>query len=124
MLERETKNEVEWEDKVMSEKIIEWSPTGCAFRILNISLFSNYILPKYFRTKNFSSFQRNLNLVSNWLTANCSSAVWLRSHLLNLLPYHYILFSTASLRLAEALMQICTFILHSSEEHHIYSRNC
>lgn len=64
MLECETKNEVECDDKEMSGKIIEWSPTGCGFRILNISLFSNYLLPKYFRTKNFSSFQRNLNLVS------------------------------------------------------------
>ena len=43
--------------------IISWSDSGKAFRILNVSLFSFHILPKYFRTSKFSSFQRNLNLV-------------------------------------------------------------
>jgi hypothetical protein len=45
-------------------KIIKWSDSGKAFRILDIALFSSHILPKYFRTSKFSSFQRNLNLVS------------------------------------------------------------
>ena len=44
--------------------IIEWSESGRAFRIGDISLFATKILPKYFRTSKFSSFQRNLNLVS------------------------------------------------------------
>jgi len=43
-------------------RIIDWSPTGRAFRITDVSAFSSLILPKYFRTNNFSSFQRNLNL--------------------------------------------------------------
>lgn len=43
--------------------IITWSDSGKAFRILNVALFSSRILPKYFRTSKFSSFQRNLNLV-------------------------------------------------------------
>jgi hypothetical protein len=122
MLECETKKEVEWEGKEMSEKIIEWSPTGCAFRILNISLFSNYLLPKYFRTKNFSSFQRNLNLVSNWLTV-IALQLFGCGVIFSTCYVSFDFFSTASSRLAEDLMQICTFILHSSEEHHIYSRN-
>ena len=46
-------------------RIIDWSPTGRAFRITDVSAFSSLILPKYFRTNNFSSFQRNLNLVSS-----------------------------------------------------------
>jgi hypothetical protein len=44
-------------------KIISWSESGQAFRIFDVSEFSSSILPKYFRTKKFSSFQRNLNLV-------------------------------------------------------------
>ncbi|KAL7569772.1 hypothetical protein ACA910_005714 [Epithemia clementina (nom. ined.)] len=42
--------------------IISWSESGKAFHIRNISDFANTILSKYFRTKKFSSFQRNLNL--------------------------------------------------------------
>ena len=44
--------------------VIAWSESGKAFHIRNITEFANTILPKYFRTKKFSSFQRNLNLVS------------------------------------------------------------
>jgi len=43
-------------------KIIFWSESGKAFRIADVAEFSASILPKYFRTKKFSSFQRNLNL--------------------------------------------------------------
>lgn len=45
-------------------KIISWSESGKAFRIHDVSEFSASVLPRYFRTKKFSSFQRNLNLVS------------------------------------------------------------
>ena len=60
---------LESESKLMSTdanhlNIIVWSDTGNAFRILDVALFSSHILPKYFRTSKFSSFQRNLNLVS------------------------------------------------------------
>lgn len=41
---------------------ISWSDSGLAFRILDVNEFTSQILPKYFRTKKFSSFQRNLNL--------------------------------------------------------------
>jgi len=41
---------------------ISWSESGFAFRILDIDGFTSSVLPKYFRTKKFSSFQRNLNL--------------------------------------------------------------
>lgn len=42
--------------------IISWSDSGNAFRIVDANLFATLILPKYFRTAKFSSFQRNLNL--------------------------------------------------------------
>jgi len=42
--------------------LIAWSDTGRAFRIADVQLFATLILPKYFRTSKFSSFQRNLNL--------------------------------------------------------------
>lgn len=45
-------------------KVISWSDSGKAFRIFDVTEFATSVLPKYFRTKKFSSFQRNLNLVS------------------------------------------------------------
>lgn len=61
---------LESEAKLASESpgetfVISWSETGNAFRILDVELFATTILPRYFRTKKFSSFQRNLNLVSS-----------------------------------------------------------
>ena len=47
-----------------SDCLIAWSDSGKAFRIEDVTLFSTHVLPKYFRTNKFSSFQRNLNLVS------------------------------------------------------------
>jgi hypothetical protein len=44
------------------ESLVSWSQTGKAFRIEDVTLFSTLVLPKYFRTNKFSSFQRNLNL--------------------------------------------------------------
>lgn len=44
------------------ERIISWSASGKAFHIEDTTLFSTSVLPKYFRTNKFSSFQRNLNL--------------------------------------------------------------
>ena len=45
---------------------ISWSESGLAFRIHDVDGFTSSVLPKYFRTKKFSSFQRNLNLVSTY----------------------------------------------------------
>lgn len=55
-----------------SELVIQWSNSGQAFRITDIDKFSSHILPKYFRTSKFSSFQRNLNLVSWSLLLYCT----------------------------------------------------
>jgi HSF-type DNA-binding len=52
-------------------KIISWSASGKAFRIHDVAEFAEIVLPKYFRTKKFSSFQRNLNLVSSYQMVLC-----------------------------------------------------
>lgn len=46
------------------EGIIAWSDSGKAFCIVDVPMFSSDVLPRYFNTSKFSSFQRNLNLVS------------------------------------------------------------
>jgi len=60
MLENES--DKNYQNEHGSTRIIEWSSSGRAFRIDNVSQFASIILPKYFRTNKFSSFQRNLNL--------------------------------------------------------------
>lgn len=62
MLDSETKALEQAE--AICRQIIAWSDSGNAFRIFDIAEFSSTVLPKYFRTTKFSSFQRNLNLVS------------------------------------------------------------
>jgi hypothetical protein len=61
MLEGEAKLALESPDEKF---VISWSGSGQAFRITDVDLFATTVLPRYFRTKKFSSFQRNLNLVS------------------------------------------------------------
>ena len=41
--------------------IIAWDACGTRFEIKNVQAMSAYILPKYFRHKKLSSFQRQLN---------------------------------------------------------------
>lgn len=60
MLENESDKNYQNEHGIT--RIIEWSSSGKAFRIDNVAQFASIILPKYFRTNKFSSFQRNLNL--------------------------------------------------------------
>ena len=67
MLDRETKS---LEEDSNHPKVIAWSNSGRAFRIHDVAEFSETILPKYFRTKKLSSFQRNLNLVSLLVRSN------------------------------------------------------
>ena len=61
MLQSETKLALE---SPQADVLIKWSESGLAFRIIDVKEFTSLVLPKYFRTKKFSSFQRNLNLVS------------------------------------------------------------
>lgn len=58
-----TANDSNSEKSSSDAAIIAWSDSGKAFHILDVTDFAAIVLPKYFRTKKFSSFQRNLNLV-------------------------------------------------------------
>lgn len=60
MLDFETKNA---DADPQYHKVIAWSESGKSFRIFDVAAFSTNVLPKFFRTSKFSSFQRNLNLV-------------------------------------------------------------
>lgn len=62
MLESETEKA-----KAEADGVIRWSESGKAFHIEDSAVFASLVLPKYFRTSKFSSFQRNLNLVSLFL---------------------------------------------------------
>ena len=53
-----------------SNGCVSWSSCGRAFRIADVTAFSEEILPTYFKTSKFSSFQRNLNLVSCYAYIN------------------------------------------------------
>ncbi|CAI5711941.1 unnamed protein product [Hyaloperonospora brassicae] len=41
--------------------IVRWAADGLAFQILDKQAMTSLVLPKYFKNKNFSSFQRQLN---------------------------------------------------------------
>jgi hypothetical protein len=68
------------ESKLLTASVA-WSDSGKAFRISNVSDFATTILPKYFRTTKFSSFQRNLNLVR----ASCGRTIQVESERLGVL---------------------------------------
>lgn len=42
--------------------IVSWMPSGRSFRVHNREAFARDILPGYFRSRNFRSFQRNLSV--------------------------------------------------------------
>ena len=67
MIESESTSAAHTSSNSSSDGIIRWSDTGRAFHIKDTQRFSAEVLPKYFRTNKFSSFQRNLNLVSDIL---------------------------------------------------------
>jgi hypothetical protein len=73
-------------------KVISWSDSGKAFRIYDVAEFAASVLPKYFRTKKFSSFQRNLNLVSHLSL----SVVVIKAEAFPALKFPYILSHTFS----------------------------
>lgn len=87
------------------KSIITWSDSGRAFRIHNVSLFASQVLPKYFRTSKFSSFQRNLNLVSHDNSPSLS-LIHFQMKISNEITA--CLASTGFQKLEEGLTQICT----------------
>lgn len=56
--------ETEAREQSDHDRLISWSPSGNTFIIEDPVLFASLTLPKYFKTNVFSSFQRNMNLVS------------------------------------------------------------
>ena len=52
-------------DMVSSEEwahVVTWTQNGTAFQIQDVTEFTNVVLPKFFKHKNFASFVRQLNM--------------------------------------------------------------
>lgn len=47
-----------------SNQILRWTPNGRAFEILDMDRMMNEVLPKYFKHRKYTSFQRQLNYFS------------------------------------------------------------
>jgi HSF-type DNA-binding len=103
---------------------IQWSESGQAFRILDVKGFTSTVLPKYFRTKKFSSFQRNLNLVSV-LDSQTErfSHFWSFTFSLTLVLLLLILFSMDFPKCDEDRIQTCMHTLPLSAESPSYFQN-
>lgn len=65
-----------------SPKIIRWTDDGVAFQILDKQAMTEQILPRYFKNKNFASFQRQLNYFGfrKWSKARAHSSTYSREH--------------------------------------------
>lgn len=63
-------------------KIIRWTEDGIAFQILDKEAMTNQILPRYFKNKNFASFQRQLNYFGfrKWSKARAPFSTYSREH--------------------------------------------
>ncbi|EEY65782.1 HSF-type DNA-binding protein, putative [Phytophthora infestans T30-4] len=63
-------------------RVIRWSEDGMAFQILDKEAMTTHILPKYFKNKNFSSFQRQLNYFGfrKWSKARAQFPTYSREH--------------------------------------------
>ncbi|CAH0477393.1 unnamed protein product [Peronospora belbahrii] len=63
-------------------KIIRWVEDGMAFQILDKAAMTSQVLPKYFKNKNFSSFQRQLNYFGfrKWSKARAQFPTYSREH--------------------------------------------
>uniref|UniRef100_K3WR72 HSF-type DNA-binding domain-containing protein n=1 Tax=Globisporangium ultimum (strain ATCC 200006 / CBS 805.95 / DAOM BR144) TaxID=431595 RepID=K3WR72_GLOUD len=46
---------------VESDEILRWTPNGRAFEIHDMEQMMDYVLPKYFKHRKYTSFQRQLN---------------------------------------------------------------
>ncbi|KAG7393625.1 hypothetical protein PHYPSEUDO_007462 [Phytophthora pseudosyringae] len=63
-------------------KILRWADDGLAFQIRDKEAMTTQILPKYFKNKNFSSFQRQLNYFGfrKWSKARAQFPTYSREH--------------------------------------------
>ncbi|KAH9104230.1 hypothetical protein LEN26_015107 [Aphanomyces euteiches] len=62
--------------------IIRWTADGKAFEILDKKTMTEKVLPKYFRNKNFASFQRQLNYFGfrKWSKSRAMYSTYSREH--------------------------------------------
>lgn len=65
-----------------STKIIRWTEDGIAFQILDKEALTEQVLPKYFKNKNFASFQRQLNYFGfrKWAKVRAEYPTYARDH--------------------------------------------
>ncbi|KAJ0394107.1 hypothetical protein P43SY_007495 [Pythium insidiosum] len=65
-----------------SASIIRWTEDGLAFQILDKVAMTEQVLPKYFKNKNFASFQRQLNYFGfrKWSKARAEFPTYSREH--------------------------------------------
>ncbi|GLD91599.1 hypothetical protein PINS_up000132 [Pythium insidiosum] len=65
-----------------STSIIRWTEDGLAFQILDKVAMTEQVLPKYFKNKNFASFQRQLNYFGfrKWSKARAEFPTYSREH--------------------------------------------
>ena len=65
------------------EKIIHWSDDGKSFIVHNLHDFTEYVLPKYFKHNNYSSFIRQLNMYDfHKQKSNNTEAIFQHPHFL------------------------------------------
>ncbi|KAJ3215088.1 Heat shock factor protein 2 [Clydaea vesicula] len=58
---------------------LEWNEEGDVFHVFNTELFAQYVLPKFFSTQNFASFQRQLNIYGFKVVANVKKSQHVRN---------------------------------------------
>lgn len=63
-------------------RVIRWAEDGKAFEILDKEALTHQILPRYFKNKNFASFQRQLNYFGfrKWSKARSQFPTYSREH--------------------------------------------
>lgn len=63
-------------------RVIRWTSDGLAFEILDKDALTHQILPRYFKNKNFASFQRQLNYFGfrKWSKARSQLPTYSREH--------------------------------------------
>lgn len=63
-------------------KILRWTDDGLAFQILDKEAMTKDVLPRYFKNKNFASFQRQLNYFGfrKWSKARARFPTYSRQH--------------------------------------------
>eukprot|EP00639_Heterosigma_akashiwo_P005561 CAMPEP_0194570134 /NCGR_PEP_ID=MMETSP0292-20121207/7568_1 /TAXON_ID=39354 /ORGANISM="Heterosigma akashiwo, Strain CCMP2393" /LENGTH=273 /DNA_ID=CAMNT_0039420517 /DNA_START=46 /DNA_END=867 /DNA_ORIENTATION=+ len=66
--------------EVESTDHIAWNDTGSAFNIVNMEVFTEQILTKYFRHSKFLSFTRQLNLYGFRKVITCGPDEWAYEH--------------------------------------------